>query len=445
MKNRTFSTLFILILGFLLAGCASQSENLNGMRVGTPQFEDCAGVYKLYPAADLRRGDSPSGYKPVYISHYGRHGSRYLIYDSQYVHVAAVLGKAYEDGKLTAFGKDVYDRYMAIYPQLKGRADELTQIGMKQPRVIAKRMYHSYPEIFGSDPVIEAYTTMTGRTMLTMAGFCESLKEEDPELNIFQEATILNIRKLNPYHVAANAIPDEERASFKGPKATWLEGYKAYMEEVIDPSAFIARLFTDAEYVSGICVPSEFMRNLRYVAVHLQGTDQCSVSFADVFTEEELDILWECDNITYYMEKGHGFNSSRCPLYSYHMLEALIEDADKALSSDTPVVHLRFGHDGCMIALFALMDIEGWNGHAESFAEIRNVFGNWRTPMGANFQMVFYRGGAENDVLMRFYINEVPYPLPLEEVGNMFYRWSDFKHVYTERVKVTKERLQIRY
>lgn len=433
--NKLLSALSVLILALLAAGCASDSEKFNGMRVGTPQFEEYAGVYRLYPAADLRRGDCPKGYKPVYISHYGRHGSRYLIYDSQYVQVADVLKKAYEDGKLTAFGKDVHDRYMSIYPQLKGRADELTQIGMKQPRVIAKRMYHSYPEIFGADPVIEAYTTMTGRTMLTMAGFCESLKEEDPELNIFQEATILNIRKLNPYHAAANVIPEEERASFKGPKATWLEGYKAYMEEVIDPSAFISRLFTDAEYVSEICVPSEFMRNLRYVAIHLQGTDQCSTSFTDVFTDEELAVLWECDNITYYMEKGHGFNSSRCPIYSYHMLEALIEDAEKALSSESPTVHLRFGHDGCMIALFALMDVEGWNAHAESFAEIKNVFGNWRTPMAANFQMVFYRGGAGNDVLMRFYLNEEPYPLPLEEVGNMFYRWSDFKQVYMDKVR----------
>ena len=84
-----------------------------------------------------------------------------------------MLRKAFEDGKLTELGKSVHDRYMTIYPQLKGRADELTQIGMKQPKVIAGRMYRSYPEIFKADPVIEAYTTMTGRTMLTMAAFCE--------------------------------------------------------------------------------------------------------------------------------------------------------------------------------------------------------------------------------------------------------------------------------
>lgn len=442
--NRSFQVFSALILALTAAACASQSEDLAGKRVGNPQFEECAGVYRLYPAADLRRGDSPKGYKPVYISHYGRHGSRYLIYDSQYVHVARVLRKAFEDGKLTELGKSVHDRYMTIYPQLKGRADELTQIGMKQPKVIAGRMYRSYPEIFKADPVIEAYTTMTGRTMLTMAAFCEGLKEEDPELDIFQEATILNIRKLNPYHVAAKAIPEEERNSFKGPKASWLEGYKAYMAEVIDPSAFIARLFTDADYASEICVPSDFMRDVRSVAIHLQGTDQCGVSFADVFTEEELDVLWECDNITYYMEKGHGFNSSRCPLYSYHMLEALLDDADKALSSDSPTVHLRFGHDGCMIALFALMDVEGWNEHAESFEEIRNVFGNWRTPMGANFQIVFYKDRRE-DVLLRFYLNEQPYPLPLEEVGDRFYRWSDFSRKYRDRLEWAKETLAVHY
>ena len=78
--NKLLSALSVLILALLAAGCASDSEKFNGMRVGTPQFEEYAGVYRLYPAADLRRGDCPKGYKPVYISHYGRHGSRYHVY-----------------------------------------------------------------------------------------------------------------------------------------------------------------------------------------------------------------------------------------------------------------------------------------------------------------------------------------------------------------------------
>ena len=59
------------------------------------------GVYGVYGDVVPEIADAPEGYEPVYLSHYGRHGSRYILHDTQYVFVAQVLEKADADGKLT--------------------------------------------------------------------------------------------------------------------------------------------------------------------------------------------------------------------------------------------------------------------------------------------------------------------------------------------------------
>lgn len=42
------------------------------------------GVYLVYPKVEAKLTPAPKGYKPFYVSHYGRHGSRYLISDKDY-------------------------------------------------------------------------------------------------------------------------------------------------------------------------------------------------------------------------------------------------------------------------------------------------------------------------------------------------------------------------
>ena len=44
-------------------------------------IEKTGGVYWAYPLDFAPQTRAPKGYKPFYVSHYGRHGSRYLIGD----------------------------------------------------------------------------------------------------------------------------------------------------------------------------------------------------------------------------------------------------------------------------------------------------------------------------------------------------------------------------
>ena len=438
-----FKTMVAVLTTVLAFGCAQCPDDLNGKRVGEPQFEEYAGVFRLYPAADLRCGDAPDGYEPIYVSHYGRHGSRYVIDEKQYEDVLSVLTAAAEAGKLTELGQSIYQRFSEIYPLLKWREGELSKIGVEQHKLIAKRMYWSYPEIFKSkDARVEAVTTMLSRTMMSMTSFCESLMEEDINLDITQEATIKNIRPLNPFAVQSELVPADEKRYIKGTNTLWWESFSEFMNNTIKTEAFIARIFADSSYAETICTPLKFMRDLYYVAVHLHGTDQCNVSLADAFTEDELKLLWECDNAKYYMERGPGIN----PVYpseqfGVYVLEDFIDRAEEDLAQDRPMARLRFGHDGCMMVLYAVMGLPGWSDTAKDYSDVKNVWHNYDVPMAANVQMVFYKGRQADDILVRLYINEKIQAMPFEPVGDGLYKWDDVRDGYKEVIRIGKERL----
>ena len=58
-----------------------------------------------YQFANPQLTKAPKGYKPFYISHYGRHGSRYYWNAMLYQELANLLTTAHERGQLTKEGE----------------------------------------------------------------------------------------------------------------------------------------------------------------------------------------------------------------------------------------------------------------------------------------------------------------------------------------------------
>lgn len=94
---------------------------------------------------------APKGYKPFYLSHYGRHGSRYMIGKKAYDVPYFSLLKAKQEGKLTAKGEETLAKVKMIREEAKGRDGELTPLGALQHQGITRRMMERFPEIL---PVI---------------------------------------------------------------------------------------------------------------------------------------------------------------------------------------------------------------------------------------------------------------------------------------------------
>ena len=62
--------------------------------------------YVAYRGPQKQLTPAPKGYKPFYLSHYGRHGSRYMIGKQAYDVPYFSLLKAKQEGKLTAKGEE---------------------------------------------------------------------------------------------------------------------------------------------------------------------------------------------------------------------------------------------------------------------------------------------------------------------------------------------------
>ena len=149
MKKRTLSLLvfsFSLLVSF--AQTAKEEIYADILKSGSN--------YMAYQAPNKALTPAPKGYEPFYMSHYGRHGSRWLINENDYTSVLRVFRRANEQGKLTALGKEALEKLERFIPTTRGRLGELSDIGEQQHHGIGHRMTVNFPEIFsGKDAEVE--------------------------------------------------------------------------------------------------------------------------------------------------------------------------------------------------------------------------------------------------------------------------------------------------
>ena len=81
--------------------------------------------YVAYRGPQKQLTPAPADYTPFYLSHYGRHGSRYMIGKSAYDVPYFSLLKAQKEGKLTPKGEETLKKVKLIREEAKGRDGEL--------------------------------------------------------------------------------------------------------------------------------------------------------------------------------------------------------------------------------------------------------------------------------------------------------------------------------
>ncbi|MBR4756846.1 MAG: hypothetical protein IK076_07885, partial [Bacteroidales bacterium] len=138
--------------------------------------------YEFGPLHDTK---APKGYKPFYISHYGRHGARSNWGGPQYKALIEVLSKAKEQGILTASGDSLLDEVTEvnrIHNEMSGR---LTRKGCEEHQKLAERMYGRYKKVFKrKGTTIRAISSNVPRCLVSMAAFTSKLSAIDPKLEM---------------------------------------------------------------------------------------------------------------------------------------------------------------------------------------------------------------------------------------------------------------------
>lgn len=407
------------ILLLITLSCASPQSGFDVSADGTIErpADYTMGTLRMYSFDEISLPTPPRGYKPFMISHYGRHGARFHGDDTQGKKVYAVLDSAHHGGLLTPLGEELY-AYIGLYYDLyAGHAADLTQKGREQQRLLALRMKKNYPSVFTGKTFIEARSTPVPRCILSMGAFCDGLG-----VWVRQSAS----KAYSPILAPQLSLPEFEEKS----RRSWAVA-RAEATKLIDPSAFLERVFGNAGYEVP-SYPSEvsFMRNVYYLLSNAPCLDVDLPKVPEVFKPEEWESLWEVDNLVYY---AGGYASEEGVAASASLWQDIVERADAGIASGRPMVDLRFGHDSHLMSLLSYLGVKEWAGRTDGLERVKDVWQNWRIPMAANLQMVFYRHPQKNDILVRFLLNEKPLELPIEAGDGLFYSWETVKKAYSKR------------
>lgn len=388
---------------------------------------EAAGIHYPYPTPALQPLKVPAGYTPFYISHFGRHGSRYLIGAKEYAEPLTILSKADSANALTPFGKSLLRRVKALYTETDGHFGELTRLGRLQHNGIARRMVSNYPEVFSKKARINARSTLAGRCVSSMQSFLEALADAAPELNI-TSASADSITGLFYYY-------SPEGQKYRSQDAPWRELFKDYSRRHMPSASVSARIFSDREYLDKEVDADLLAMRLYYLVTDAPNVDS-AVDLSDVLTAAELQALWNIYNTRLYVAHSNFALSDSAMLQSKRrLLRDIIDRADAAIAGGGNRADLRFGHDENLVPLTALMGLKGCDARIEDISKVSEAFRDYEiTPMAANLQLIFYRSREpDKPVLVKFMLNERETRLPIKAVSGPYYDWAKAREFLLRR------------
>lgn len=424
MRNR------ILVCSILLLPVAVSAVPLSNLNQAGSQ-------YLAYPVNDENApalSASPAGYVPFHMEHYGRHGSRWRLKLKDYTEPVELLEKAQRDGKLTQQGVELLRLLKVVAADAENRTGELTPLGHRQHRQIAARMARNFPEIFTDSTYLDTKSTVVIRCILSMANEVAEFQKLFPGMPIKMDASYTTQKTLayNSTDTIAKKISKEAK-----------KYSKEYYESLPKPNAFYDKIFTDRQYVTDSIGDQKIFDAIFDVAVNMQSHDDYPSIF-HYFTEEELYNEWLGRNADWYISAGNTpLTNGRVPFNQRVLLRNIIESADTAMLSPRISANLRFGHESILLPLSVLMEL---GSSAYETTDLSTLADHWRNyeifPMGSNIQIVFYRpkklkknkGLTVDDILVKVLLNEREVALPVKPVKGNYYKWSDLRKYYIDKL-----------
>ena len=434
-KNITHMTKKLFVLSIVL-GCALATPAQSVRDEFKRDTHLSASNYLAYPGpAQSEYEPCPDGKKPFYISHYGRHGSRYLINPDEYSRPYEILHAAHEAGKLTPLGEDVLRRVKMIKDESYHRLGELTPLGAQQHREIAKRMFERCPEVFEGEANIDAKSTIVIRCILSMENALQQLLIMNPKLHIRHDASEHDMWYMN---FKDNKLRGKRR-NFETDKA-----YYEYTNKHRNYLRAMKALFNDEDYLQKNVDAWQLNNYLFKLASNLQSTElHRRITLYDIFTDDEIYSNWQIANARWYLDYGAcKLNGGMQPYTQRNLLRRIIEEADSCIRLQKPGATLRFGHETMVLPLTCLLELNDYGIQEDNLENVENKgWINYRVfPMGANIQFIFYRKNPDDrDVLVKILLNENETKLPVPSDSAPYYRWADVRRYYLEKLDAYRE------
>ena len=370
--------------------------------------------YEFFPIKDTK---APAGYKPFYVSHYGRHGSRSDWGGNAFLGVIAVMEQGQAKGILTPDGEMLLEGARKVLAGWDGMDGRLSQRGVREHAAIAKRLYNRYPQVFKGQKDVRAFASTVQRCIISMNSFTNSLIRQNPKLEI----------RLDTGEKFMDYLDNEKGWQQKTGKA--MRKSFEYMRDIPDDTlGVLSKVFTDP------VAAREIVKSPRHFTDDVFNTARVAEDFdieEDIYSVLPFDAVyrrWAQNNMFLYL--GHC-NSVDSGAERVPMAESLVADivtkADEAIAGGKYCADLRFGHDYPLMALVSYLGIEGVGDRLEVEEICDKWLGFWNIPMASNLQMIFYKNKA-GDVLVKFLYQEQEKLLRgLEPYQGPYYKWETVK------------------
>jgi hypothetical protein len=373
---------------------------------------------------------APKGYEATYISHYGRHGSRFAYTAKAYTVLLEMLREGAEKDNLTPYGRTLLDQLEPFWKEVEYRVGDLTELGWEQHQQIAKTMVQSFPKAFVKGSRVDACSSASVRAIISMTSCVSSISREAPVANVYAHQGKLDIQATRP-NEAKNPF------AYKGPETVfpYPESSEAFfLRHFPQYPEVLARLFKDAEAGLGGRNAHDVFFNLYMFVAGMNSLPQdLRLDVKDFFTPEEYAILWETDNY----ERFREYLPYRTTCSS--IVDDMVAKADARLSSRERGADLRFGHDHIMMALLMIMDIDDFNKYPSNADDLVQVFQTYRSAMATNLQMVFYtpaKGRAGEPLVKVLHNGEEVRLGSLRPYDGAYYKWADVRDYLQKRVSL---------
>lgn len=415
MKKIYLQFVFILtILSTITANAQTYNDKIK------EDIKQAANIYYPYHHENCSYTKPPRGYRPFYISHYGRHGSRYHSSAKYFSYALQTLHKADSANILTSDGKDVLKQIEILDAAHYGMAGELSQRGAKEHRDISERMFENFSPVFLSKNrnIVRCVSSPYSRCLMSMANFTNVLKGNNPDLS-FDFTTgeryfsyICNIRNYDEWAAPGRKKEDSLRTA------------------MCKYEKLFSTLFNDRQKAGALCkYPHKFIESVYMAGAICGDLDFLNLDIFKYFDPEELALQGFVNNVKTYCMMG---NSKEMGEYSCNASKNLVKDfvekADSAIVYDTKIAaDLRFGHDTGILPFLNCIGVKGMESRKASDDPDNKWFAFEKTPMGTNFQMIFYKN-RNNDILVKLLYNEKETAIPaISQCYPSFYNWNDLK------------------
>ena len=383
------------------------------------------GTFSMYPEGQPLPPRPPKGYKPFYISHLGRHGSRLQGEERIYRRPLGWMEKADSLGVLTAEGREALAAVRILAGDAEGRVGELSPVGEREHRHIAERMFRHYPQVFrkrgGMQPFLDVQSSARMRSTLSGVFAAERLKECNPGIRVTRCAAPGNWEWI--FDLRESGILGRELK-----KQGWYS--EDSMHGVpLDAGRVNARLFTDGGAFLGPDKAWIALFDLYHLAADAKASGFPELNLFQYLDKKDVYPIWERENARFYLRQCNSLPyGDRILKDGHNVLRRIIAEADAVIADGSHGAHLRYGHDQNVATLGALIGLEGCDGRAEAYGDIKTVFHDYAiVPMACNIQLVFFRKGAGAPVLVKILLNEREVRTSLLPDEGPFYRWEDLR------------------